>query len=133
MMFEKKENKLSCILFKYRNNIDFNSICDIKLKNCVKAQLSGNIHFSNSIYVDNLPRYFLMNRKNFKKLMFIEEHKVCWRLEEQEDFIVNSDWYITTIRPLEVFDENQDYKAVFNKPTPKSICECKRERLNFLI
>jgi len=98
-MFEKRKNKLSIILYKYKDIVDYRSIKDDKLRYCVFAQLRGKLHMK-KLFLDNAPLYFRVHKKLKPIHGFLRE----WTLENQEEFIQQSEWFKQEVFPLVVYD-----------------------------
>lgn len=103
-MFDKRKNRLSIILYRYRDVIDYNNIKDLKLKQSVLSHLHGKIHMK-KLYLDNAPLYFRINQSKLKP---INGYKYKWELENQEEFIRESEWFKNEIYPLIIYDNAQD-------------------------
>lgn len=112
-MFDKTKNELSIILHKYRKIIDYDNIENNKLRYSVKAHLNGKLHMK-TLYLDNVPTPI---RWNPKQLEHIDGQKYRWNITNQEEFISNSDWFKTEIKPLIAYDyaKNSNKFADFSK------------------
>ena len=94
------KNELSAILYKYKDVANYEDIKNVKLKYSVKAHLNGKLHMD-KLYLDNAPVDF---RWQHNKMENINGFLYKWSVKNQEDFISNSEWFKTEIRPLIVYD-----------------------------